>query len=111
MGKERLFARGGVRFFKKKYDDGSEETFHYRARTPSECAAFRGAVSSFANDEAGFVARDKYLGRYISGAMCTEAGETLLTEAECARIPDTTKLELCLLILAGSVETGDAGKD
>lgn len=110
MGKERLFARGGIRSFKKKYDDETEETFYYRARTPSECAAFRGALSAFSNDEVGGVSRDKYLGKFIAGAMSDEAGESLLTEAECARIPDTVKLHLCLMIVAGSVETGDAGK-
>jgi hypothetical protein len=110
MGKERFFARGGVRSFKKKYDDDTEDTFYYQARTPSECAAFRGALTSFQNDEAGFVARDKYMGKFIAGAMSDEAGAPLLTEKECERIPDSLKLDLCLLIMAGSVETGDAGK-
>jgi hypothetical protein len=110
VGKERLFARGGVRSFKKRYLDGTEETFYYTSRTSSECAGFKGAIRAFAEDEAGCIARDKYLGKFIASAMCDETGAALFTPDEMTQVPENTKVELALLIINGSEELGDAGK-
>lgn len=109
MDKSLLMYRGGVRSVTKQLADGNEHQIFYKARTPSEIAGFRGAVSSFASDEKGQVARDKYMGRFLSSALVNEDGSQLLTVAESDNVPDTLKLELCLLVIAGSTETGDAG--
>jgi hypothetical protein len=110
VGKERLLARGGILSFKKKYDDGTEETFHYLARTSPECAGFRGALADFANDEKGAIDRDAHMGRLILASMCAADGAPLFTADDVLRIPEGLKAELCVLIISGSSETGDAGK-
>ena len=111
MDLARLFVRGGVRSFKKKFEDGSEETFFYTSRTPAETAGFRGAYRSFKDDEAGGMARDAYMGKFLVASLCDEVGQRVLTEVDARRIPEVMKTELCMLVVLGSEETGDAGKD
>lgn len=103
--------RGGVRSFKKKFEDETEETFYYKARTPAENAGARSAISAFPQDEKGGKARDEYLAKFIADAMCDEAGTAVLTQEQARNISDQTKFEIAFLIIAGSSETGDAGKD
>ncbi len=103
--------RGGVRSITKTLGDGNEHTLYYKARTPNELAAHLGAESAFKEDEAGSVARQKLRAKFIGSSLCTESGEPLMTTAEAELIPGTLKAELVALILAGSNELGDAGKD
>lgn len=110
IDKSLLMFRGGLRSFKKTLE-GSEREFFYKARTPAEVAACRGAIAGSSNDEGGFVARDKFLGKFIASSLCNEDGTALMTPAEAQNIPDTLKLELAILIVNGSTQVGDAGKD
>ncbi len=103
--------RGGVRSVTKTLADGKEHPLYYKARTPTEVAACRGAIASFTSDEAGYIARDKYLGKFLANSMCNEDGSPLFTLDEAMQVPDNLKVELCLLIVEGSNEVGDAGKD
>lgn len=110
-GLSRLLFRGGVRAFAKVYEDGTSETFHYKARTPNELAAFSGAENVLGTDAEGAVKRQKLRAKFIAESLCDESGEPVVTAAEAEKIPAPTKVELCQLILDGSNEVGDAGKD
>lgn len=102
--------RGGVRSFVKKYEDDTEETFHYKARTPEELAAHFGALQAFTPDAPGAVARQAHLAKFIAASMCDEAGNPVITAAEAAKLTATNKAEIANLIATGSNESGDAGK-
>ncbi len=109
--KELLMFRGGVRSVSKTLADGNEHTLYYKARTPNELAAHLGAETALKEDEAGSVARQKLRAKFIATSMCTESGDPLMSQAEAELVPGTLKAELVALILSGSNEAGEAGKD
>lgn len=102
--------RGGVRSFVKKYEDDTEETFYYKARTPNELAGHFGAESALKDDGPGAVERQKLRAKFLAASMCDEAGASVMTDKEAEQIPGGIKAELCNLIANGSNEIGDAGK-
>jgi hypothetical protein len=119
--KSLLMFRGGVRSATKALNTGKvdaegkpvteEHTLYYKARTPNELAAHFGAESAFTNDEAGSVARQKHRAKFIAASMCDEAGQSLMTTAEAELILGSLKAEIVNMIVVGSNESGDAGKD
>jgi hypothetical protein len=111
VDKALLMYRGGVRSAVKKLADGEDHTLFYKAKTPDEIAVFLGAQGRFTNDEAGDLARQKMRAEFIATSMCTEDGTPLMTKAEALLIPATLKPELCELIVRGSNDIGEAGKD
>jgi hypothetical protein len=111
MDKSLLMFRGGVRSAKKELADGQEHTLYYLAKTPNEIAVFLGAQSRFTNDEKGDLARQKMRAEFIASSLCDEEGAPLMTKDEAMLIPATLKPELCELIVVGSNNIGDAGKD
>jgi len=111
MDKALLMFRGGVRSAKRKLADGKEHVLHFKAKTPDEIALFLGAQNRVTDDEAGDIARQALRARFIATALCHEDGSLLMTEDEAKLIPATLKPELCNMILIGSNEIGEAGKD
>lgn len=111
MDKSRLLFRGGIRSFSKTYEDGTSETFHYKARTPNELAAHFGALATFGENAEGFVSRQKHLAKFIADSICDETGAAQFTAKEAENILASTKAEIVSLIVVGSNEVGDAGKD
>ena len=111
VDKSRLMFRGGTRTFTKKYPDETEEVFHYKARTPNELAAHFGALAAFTETSDGYVARQKHLAKFIAESLCDESGQPLLTAKEADQILASLKAEIVNLIVLGSNEAGDAGKD
>ncbi len=111
VDKSLLMFRGGIRTATKKLADGNEHQLHYKAKTPDEIAVFLGAQGRFTQDEAGDLARQRTRAKFIASSLCNEDGTPLMTEAEAMLIPATLKPELCELIVVGSNEIGDAGKD
>jgi hypothetical protein len=110
VDKSRLLFRGGIRSFSKNYEDGSSETFFYKARTPNELAAHFGALAAFAENADGFVARQKHLAKFIAESICDETGEPQFSAKEAESILAPTKAEIVSLVVVGSNEIGDAGK-
>lgn len=110
VDKSRLLFRGGIRSFTKTYEDETVETFHYKARTPNELAAFVGGENVLKDDAAGGIARQKHRAQFLASSLCTETGEALVTVAEAEMIPGTLKAEICNLIVVGSNDVGEAGK-
>ncbi len=110
VDKTLLMARGGVLSVTRKLADGKEHAIYYQARMPSEVAGIRRAIVAFSVDEAGGIALDAYLGKFLASALCNEDGSTLMSVDEAARIPDTLKIEIALQIVNGSSEIGEAGK-
>jgi hypothetical protein len=106
-----LMFRGGVRSVSKTLADGQEHELFYRARTPNELAAHFGAENVLKDDAAGAVERQKMRARFIASSMCDEKGDPLMTVKEAEDIPGGLKAELLALIVAGSNEIGEAGKD
>ncbi len=121
MDKSILMFRGGIRSEKKNLwtgktdDEGKpvtvEHTLYYKARTPNELAAHFGAEGAFTSDEAGSVARQKHRAKFIAASLCTESGDPLMTVAEAELILGGLKSEIVNMVVIGSNEAGDAGKD
>lgn len=103
--------RGGVRSATKTLADGKEHTLYYKAKTPNEIAAFLGAQQRIADDAAGDAERQKTRARFIAESLCNEDGAQLMTFEEAQLIPVTLKPQLCEMVILGSNEIGDAGKD
>lgn len=111
VDKSRLLFRGGIRNFRKTFEDGTDETFHYKARTPNELAAHFGSLAAFPETADGFVARQKHLAKFIADSICDEGGQPEFSAKEAEQMFPQLKAELANLIVVGSSEIGDAGKD
>ncbi len=111
LDKSLLMFRGGVRSTKKTLADGQEHTLYYKARTPNEIAGFLAADTALSNDEKGTLNRQKSRARFIAESLCDETGDPLMTTAEAEQIPVSLKVEIVALVIEGSSETGEAGKD
>lgn len=111
MDKSLLMVRGGVRSAKKVLSDGNEHTLYFQARMPNEIAVFMGAERRFTEDEAGDLAREKARARFIASSLCDESGQPLMTLDEAMAIPQTLKPEICAMVVLGSNQPGEAGKD
>lgn len=110
VDKSRLLFRGGIRTFSKVYEDGTSETFHYKARTPNELAGHFGALAAFPESADGFVSRQKHFAKFIADSLCDETGEPVFSAKEAEQILAPTKNEIVSLIVVGSNDAGDAGK-
>lgn len=104
-----MFQQGGIRCVQKVLGD-SEQTLYFKARNPSQIAAYYSAERRFPDTEAGDIGRDKMRAEFIAGSLCDESGAPLLTAEEAQMIPIPLRVELCLMITSESNRPGDPGK-
>jgi len=112
MDKAKLFAAPGgtVKSGSITLADGSKETLYYRTRTPNEIACFAGGERRYSQTEDGDLQREVARAGFVAAAFCNEDGTTLMSAQEAQGIPSLVKFDLCMMVVTGSSQIGDAGK-
>lgn len=111
MNKSALFAAPGGTIKEGKLTLATgEQTLFYRTRTPNEIARFAGSERRYPATEEGDLQREVSRAAFVAESFCNEDGSALMTKEEAQQIPSLVKFDLCMMVVTGSSQIGEAGK-